>query len=93
MIALAAAVGSAAVLLVGLARLFMGPTLSDRALAANGVLLKCALVCAAAATASDRPDWIDAAFALVIGAVVLNVAMLKVFRLRSFQAPLSREDG
>lgn len=93
MIALAAAVGAGAVLLVSLARLFLGPTLSDRALAANGVAVKCALICAAAATAANRADWIDAAFALVIGAVVMNVAMLKVFRLRNFQAPLSREDA
>lgn len=93
MIALTAAVGAAALLLVTLARLFAGPTLSDRALAATGVLVKCALVCAAAATAANQPAWIDAAFALVLAAVVVNMAMLKVFRLRNFQAPLSREDG
>jgi hypothetical protein len=51
------------------------------------------LVCAAAATAANESTWIDAAFALVLAAVVVNMAMLKVFRLRNFQAPLSREDG
>lgn len=93
MIALAAAVAAAAILLVSLARLFVGPTLSDRALAASAVAIKSALACAAAATVAGRSEWIDVAFALVIGAIVLNVAMLKVFRLRGFQAPMHREDA
>jgi multicomponent Na+:H+ antiporter subunit F len=91
MIALAAAAGAAIALIVSLVRLFAGPTLSDRMLAANGVVIKASLVCAAAATAANRTDWIDVAFAFVFASVVVSAAVLKVFRVRTFQAPLSRE--
>jgi multicomponent Na+:H+ antiporter subunit F len=91
MIALAAAAGSAIALMVSLVRLFAGPTLSDRMLALNGVVIKAALVCAAAAVAANRSDWIDVAFAFVFAAIVMGAAVLKLFRVRTFQAPLSRE--
>lgn len=90
MIALAAAIGAGAALVLCLLRLFAGPTLYDRALAANGVVTKTALICAAVAVAAGRGEGIDVAFALMFGAFVTNSAVLKFFRTRSFQAPLAR---
>jgi multicomponent Na+:H+ antiporter subunit F len=90
MIAIAAAAGAALAAIAPLMRLFFGPTLYDRVSAANGVALKAVLICAAFAAASGRPDWIDAAIALVAGLVIVNAAALKLFRSRTFQAPLAR---
>ncbi|MBX3509998.1 MAG: hypothetical protein KF700_02285 [Hyphomonadaceae bacterium] len=84
---------AAAVLLIvplWLVRLFAGPTLHDRALAANGVCMSAALACAAMSAATKQAPWAEAAFALVLAGVVLNVAVLKFFRMRSFQPPLAR---
>lgn len=93
MIALIAAAGAALTMALALARLSAGPTLYDRALAANGVVLRGALACAALAVAFGRTAWIDVALALVLGALVLNAAALKFFRARSFQPSLAREDA
>lgn len=90
MIALAAAVGVLMALVLSLLRMFAGPTLYDRALAANAVAMKAALICAALAVALRREEGIDAAFALVFGVFVTSAAVLKFFRARSFQAPLAR---
>lgn len=94
MIALAAAAGVALVLALSLVRLFGGPTLYDRTLAANSVLAKAGLACAALAVMSGQTAWLDAAFALVFAGFIVNIAILKFFRARTFQAPLiSREEG
>lgn len=93
MIALIAAGGAALTMVLALVRLAAGPTLYDRALAANGVVLRGALACAALAVAFGRAEWVDVAFALVLGALVLNAAVLKFFRARSFQPPLAREEA
>lgn len=90
MLALGAAAGGAIALLLGMLRLFAGPTHYDRALALNGALMRLALICAAAAVIG-RPTWIDAAFALLLGGFVANVALLKFFRAGSFQAALAHE--
>lgn len=90
MIALAAAAGAAITLGLGLVRLFVGPTLYDRALAANFIVMNAALICAGAAVAARRADGIDVALALLLGAFVVNVAVLKFFRAHTFQAPLAQ---
>jgi multicomponent Na+:H+ antiporter subunit F len=90
MIAIIAAVGASLVLLLALVRLFAGPTLYDRTLAASGAAQKAALICAALAVAAGRSDWLDAAFALVLSVFVFNAIVLKFFRSRTFQAPLER---
>jgi multicomponent Na+:H+ antiporter subunit F len=90
MIALIAAGGVALFLALTLARLHAGPTLYDRALAANSILTKCALACAALGAAAGRVDITDAAFAFALGGFVLNAAVLKFFRTNTFQAPLVR---
>ena len=51
-----------------------------------------AVLLAAAAVMAGRAMWIDSALALLLSSLVVNVAVLKFFRLRTFQAPLAREE-
>lgn len=90
MIALIGAAGVAVCLALTLARLHVGPTLYDRALAASSVVTKAALICAALATAAGYPEIIDIALALALGGFVFAVAVLKFFRSGTFQAPMAR---
>lgn len=92
MIALAAAAGAIVALALSLIRVFAGPTLNDRTLAANAVLLKAALAAAAAAVFAGRAEWIDVAFGFVLATLVVNVAALKIFGMRTFQTPLVRPE-
>jgi multicomponent Na+:H+ antiporter subunit F len=92
-VAVAAAVGAAVAMAMALLRLFAGPTLYDRLLAANAAGWKAALVCAALAVAAAQPAWLDAAIALLLAIYVTNAAVLKFFRARTFQAPMVREQG
>lgn len=89
-VAIAAAVGAAIAAGLALLRLFAGPTLYDRAMAANAVAAKAGVICAAVAVVAGRAAWIDAAFALVLGVFVTNVAIVKFFRAGTFQPPLGR---
>ena len=93
MIALIGAAGVAALLTLTLLRLHAGPTLYDRALAASSVTAKAALICAAIAAAAGRADFVDPAFALALGGLALNLAILKFFRTGTLQAPMVREEG
>jgi len=88
MIALIAAAGVALMIALTLVRLFAGPTLYDRALAGSSAMMKCALVCAALAVAARQSAFVDVALALALCAFVVNTAVLKFFRARTFQAPL-----
>ncbi len=92
MTALAAAIGVGIALMLCVVRLFAGPTLYDRTLAANGVIIKIAIIVAAGGVISGRVVFIDGALAFVLASMVANVAVLKFFRLRSFQAPLVRAE-
>jgi multicomponent Na+:H+ antiporter subunit F len=92
MTALAAAIGAGIALLLCAVRLFAGPTLYDRTLAANGMIIKLAIIVAAAGVVMARGAYIDAAIAFVLACVVVNVAVLKFFRSRSLQAPLARAE-
>jgi multicomponent Na+:H+ antiporter subunit F len=88
-IAVIAICGVAAAMVLAALRLFSGPTLYDRALAAISVTLKAALICAGLAVVFDEGAAADTAIALLLAALVLGVATLKFFRARTFQAPLS----
>lgn len=90
MIALAAAIGATLAAILVLVRLFAGPTLYDRALAAHSAAGKAALACAALGVMAGAPQWIDVALALVLGMFIANAATLKFFRAKSFQAPMYR---
>ncbi len=89
MIAIAAFVGVGAALALTLVRLFIGPTLHDRALAAQGGLIKVAVLCAAIAVMTGSAQGVEVAFALVLAAFVPTAAILKFFRARSFQAVMA----
>jgi multicomponent Na+:H+ antiporter subunit F len=90
--AVAAAAGAAFALLLGLTRLFIGPTLHDRLLAATGVAMKLAVIAAAAAVLTGQAAAVDVALALVFALLVVNLAVLKFFRAHTFQAPLARAE-
>jgi multicomponent Na+:H+ antiporter subunit F len=90
MTAIAAAIGACLALALCLVRLFAGPTLYDRALAANGVTMKLAVICAASAVLARQTVFVDVAIAFVLATLVVNVAVLKFFRTQTFQAPLAR---
>ena len=92
MTALAAAIGAGIALLLGAVRLFGGPTLYDRMLALNGMVIKLAIILAAAAVMTAQAAYVDAALAFVLACVVMNVAVLKFFRSRTLQAPLARAE-
>ena len=90
MIAVFTAAGLMLALALTLVRLFGGPTLYDRVLAVNAVVAKIVLVIAAIAAATGHAELVDVALALAFAAFVINVAVLKFFRARTFQAPLAR---
>lgn len=90
MTAIAAAIGACLALALCLMRLFAGPTLYDRALAANGVVMKLAVICAAVALLARQAVFADVAIAFVLATLVVNVAVLKFFQTQTFQAPLAR---
>jgi multisubunit Na+/H+ antiporter MnhF subunit len=91
MIAAVTALFLAAVTIAWAGRLIIGPTLHDRAAAAHAIALNVCMIIAALAVLDGRPAWIDAALALGIADLVLMVAAMKVFRLRSLQTALVRE--
>lgn len=90
MIALAIIAGLVVALIPALVRLLIGPTLYDRALAAHAIVLKAVLLIAAVAVLRGDAALADAGFALVFAAFVASAAMMKFFRLRTFQPPLVR---
>ena len=90
MIALAAAAGVSLALVLSLVRLFVGPTLYDRALAAHPVAVQITVICAAGAAVAVRAAWLDVALAFVFALLITSTEVLKYFRARSFQAPLAR---
>ncbi|MBL8545601.1 MAG: cation:proton antiporter [Hyphomonadaceae bacterium] len=92
MTAFAAIIGVGVALLLCVARLFAGPTLYDRTLAVNGVVIKLAIIVAAAGVITERAVFVDAGLGLLLASVVVNVAVLKFFRSGTFQAPLARSE-
>ncbi len=91
MIAFAAAIALSALILLIMTRLFAGPTLHDRALAANAIVMKAVLICAALAAAAGEDAWADTAITLLLGSFVTHAAALKFFAAGTFQAPMTSE--
>lgn len=89
MIAAFIAVALALVLLLSLPRVFLGPTLYDRVLAGVAVCMHATLIAASLAVASRHGEWIDVSLGLIAAVIVFAVAVLKFFRMRTFQAPLA----
>jgi multisubunit Na+/H+ antiporter MnhF subunit len=66
-----------------------GPTLHDRLLAANGMVLSIvAAVCCICVSNAD-PRGADMAIALLLSLVVADVAMMKLFNSKSFQPAMT----
>jgi multisubunit Na+/H+ antiporter MnhF subunit len=90
LIAFAAIVGMLAATALAAVRLIGGPTLQDRILAANLLIVLCATMSAAFAALWGAAGAIDVALALLLGAYAINIAALKMFKLGTFQAALAR---
>ncbi|MBS0383922.1 MAG: cation:proton antiporter [Proteobacteria bacterium] len=90
MIALSAACAALIVLLLGLVRLFFGPTFYDRVVAANAVAICVVVILAALGVAAGDSRALDAGIALVLALLVANVAMFKFSYARTFQSAIAR---
>ena len=73
-----------------LVRVFAGPTLYDRALAVNSLGTKVVVLLALIGFLMGRPDFLDIAALYALINFVATIAILKFFRYRSFQVPLTR---
>jgi multicomponent Na+:H+ antiporter subunit F len=71
-------------------RLLAGPTLYDRVIAANAIVVEVALICSGLAVWAPSARLADVAIGLVLCLLVLNVAALKFFSTHTFQPPLDR---
>jgi len=92
----ASIVATAAILVamaIVLVRLFIGPSLYDRVLAVNSFGTKTVLLLAVLNFLMGRPDFIDLALLYALINFAGTVAVLKFFRYRSFNVPLSMISG
>jgi len=92
MIGLSAALAAVAVLLLCLVRLFSGPTLYDRVVAANAASLCIVVIGATFAVLSGDGRALDVCIALVFALVVANVALFKFSYAKTFQTGLARAE-
>jgi multicomponent Na+:H+ antiporter subunit F len=92
MIALSAALAVIAVLLLCLVRLFGGPTLYDRVIAANAGGLCIIVIAAALGVWSGDARALDVSIALVFAMVVANVAFFKFSYAKTFQPAIARAE-
>jgi multicomponent Na+:H+ antiporter subunit F len=92
MIALSAVLASIAVLLLCLLRLFGGPTLYDRVIAANAGGLCVIVIAAGLAIWSGDARALDVSIALVFAMVVANVAFFKFSYAKTFQSAIARTE-
>lgn len=76
-----------------LVRALLGPTLYDRMLAVNSFGIKTVLVIGMIGYVTGRPYFLDIAMLYTLINFVATIAILKFFRYRSFQVPLSRRRG
>ncbi len=65
-----------------LVRLFAGPSVHDRVLAANSFGTKTVLLIAAFGFLSGRPDFLDISLLYVLLTFVSTIAVLRFFRIR-----------
>ncbi|MFN7054250.1 monovalent cation/H+ antiporter complex subunit F [Hyphomonas sp.] len=73
-----------------LVRVLAGPTIYDRVMAVNSFGTKTVLVIGLLGYVMGRPDFLDIAMIYSLINFVTTIAILKFFRYRSFQVPLSR---
>ncbi|MHA6289234.1 monovalent cation/H+ antiporter complex subunit F [Maricaulis sp. CAU 1757] len=84
------ALGLAGAMAIMLARLFAGPTLYDRVLAANSFATKTLLLLLVFAALVGRQDAIDIALLYALINFVATIAVLKFFRYRSLEIALAQ---
>ena len=92
MIALSVAVAAVTVLLLCLVRLFFGPTLYDRVVAANACGLCILVIAAAFAVISADSRALDVCIAMVFAMLVANLALFKFSYAKTFQSPIARTE-
>jgi multicomponent Na+:H+ antiporter subunit F len=85
-----AALGLLVAMGVVLVRACLGPTAYDRIVAVNVFGTKTVLVIAVVGFMIGRPAFLDIAIAYALINFVVTIALLKFFRYRSLQAPLSK---
>lgn len=94
MFAAATAAVIASMVLV-LARLYMGPTLYDRVLAANSFGTKTVLMIGLMGFLTGRPDFLDISLLYALLNFIATIAVLKFFRYRTLgdrvQPPRERQ--
>lgn len=82
-------------LLVGMAMLFVrlarGPSIYDRALAANSLSTKVVLLIAVLSFFQKRPEWLDVALVYALIGFVSVIAVVKFLRYRALHAPMTRD--
>ncbi|MDF1769383.1 monovalent cation/H+ antiporter complex subunit F [Maricaulis sp.] len=84
------AIGMAVAMAIMLARLFAGPTLYDRVLAANSFGTKTVLFLLVFSALVGRQDAIDIALLYALINFVATIAILKFFRYRSLEIALAQ---
>jgi multicomponent Na+:H+ antiporter subunit F len=84
------ALGMAVAMAIMLARLFIGPTLYDRVLAANSFGTKTVLFLLVFSALVGRQDAIDIALLYSLINFVATIAILKFFRYRSLEIALAQ---
>lgn len=80
----AAALALLVTMALALIRLFVGPSLYDRVMAANMFGTKIVLLIAVLGFISGRPDFMDIALGYALINFVSTIAVLKFFAYRSF---------
>ncbi|KCZ93727.1 monovalent cation/H+ antiporter complex subunit F [Hyphomonas johnsonii] len=76
-----------------LIRTLLGPTLYDRVLAVNSFGTKTVLALGLLGFVMGRPEFLDIAILYALINFVSTIAILKFFRYRSFQVPLTGRTG
>ncbi len=80
-------------MLLTLIRLFKGPSLYDRTLAANAFGTKTVLLIGALGFLAGRPDFLDIALIYALINFIGTIAILKFFRYRVLGDPIESEGG
>jgi multicomponent Na+:H+ antiporter subunit F len=89
----AAAVALLVTLALALVRAILGPTVFDRAQAANTIGTVALLLLAVIGFLTDRPDFLDLAITYGLLNLVGTIALLKFFRYGDLGEPGEAEEG
>lgn len=89
MLLLGATAGLLAAMMIMIGRAIAGPTHYDRILAANSFGTKTVLLIAVIGFMFGRPAFLDIAVSYALINFVTTIALMKFFRYRSLEAPLS----